>query len=179
VTLGHHHRGDAGTTAPPADRRVARQRGVALVELALIIVPLVTIVFSAIDYGRMARFQNRLRNAAREGAAVAQYNPGWVGPSNGTGCSATSGRNIIDRASNQDPVLATFQNFDVRIWKDGSNTQFPEGVCTTSYPTGVAPGDRIKVQVEASISTMAPLTRALWGSTVLLKGVAYVNVAGG
>lgn len=158
-------------------RGLAPDRGVVLVELAIVVVPLVMVIFSAIDLGRMARFQNRVTNAAREGAAIAQYHPGWVGPGSHSSCSTNRGRNVIDRATGQDPDLADQPGFDVTVQEVGGNP-WPEG-CTVRPPAGVAPGDRVEVQVGARFTTTAPFTRLLWGPTVLIQRSAVVEVAGG
>lgn len=143
----------------------------------MVIAPLVLIVFSAIDLGRMARFQNRLTNAAREGAVVAQYHPGWVGPGTQQSCSTNGGRNIVDRATGQDQDLASYPDFEVTVREVGGSA-WPAG-CQVQMPSGVAPGDRVQVEVQARIVTTAPLTRLMWGSSLVLKRSAYVEVAGG
>ena len=51
------------------------ENGVALVEFALVLPFLAIILFGIVDMGRAYRFENRLRNAAREGAQLAQSNP--------------------------------------------------------------------------------------------------------
>src|SRR5690606_35880839 len=108
--------GASGRCEPPTRPVRARRpwrshRGVALVELAITLPPLVLLIMSAIDLGRMARFQNQLTNAAREGAAIAQYHPGWVGPGTAGSCSVNHGRNIIDRATDQNDKLAEKPDF--------------------------------------------------------------------
>ena len=152
-------------------------RGVALVELALILPPLALVVMSAIDLGRMARFQNELTNAAREGAAIAQYHPGWVGPGTAGTCSINQGRNIVDRATFQNAKAAQKPDFKVTAREVGGTTW--SAGCTNSMPPGVVPGDRVEVRVQARYGTFAPLTRMIWGSSVLLERSAYVEVLGG
>lgn len=178
IPLSHHPR-PFPTSAPhrTARRGWRTNRGVVLVELALVIAPLVLVVYSAIDLGRMARFQNRLTNAAREGAAVAQYHPGWVGPGTQASCSTNEGRNIIDRATGQDLDLASYPDFKVTVREVGGSA-WAQG-CRVQMPTGVVPGDRVQVEVQARFVTTAPFTRLLWGPTVLLERSAYVEVAGG
>ena len=174
--LSHHpapaRRGPAG-----ARHGWRSHRGVALVELALILPPLALVVMSAIDLGRMARFQNQLTNAAREGAAIAQYHPGWVGPGTASSCSTNEGRNIIDRATMQNAKLAETTDFSVTVSEDGGMT-WPTG-CTNAMPASVVPGDRVQVTVQARYATFAPLTRMIWGSSVLLERSAHVEVVGG
>ena len=164
---------------PPVRARTGwrSHRGVALVELALILPPLALVVMSAIDLGRMARFQNQLTNAAREGASIAQYHPGWVGPGTVNTCSINQGRNIVDRTTQQNTKLAQTTDFKVTAREVGGSA-WPAG-CTNAMPTGVVPGDRIEVQVQARYGTFAPLTRMLWGSSILLKRSAFAEVAGG
>lgn len=149
----------------------------ALVELALVLPPLALVVMSAIDLGRMARFQNELTNAAREGAAIAQYHPGWVGPGTASTCSINQGRNVVDRATSQNLELAQTADFRVTAREVGGSVWVAG--CTNSMPPGVVPGDRVEVRVQARYGTFAPLTRMIWGPSVLLERWAYVEVAGG
>src|SRR5207302_4290657 len=53
-------------------RRRRDESGVALVEFALVLPFVVIIALGTIDLGRAYQLQNRLKNAAREGAAFAQ-----------------------------------------------------------------------------------------------------------
>lgn len=178
IPLSHHPRPTPSMGPGRRSRSGWRShRGVVLVELAMVIAPLVLIVYSAIDLGRMARFQNRLSNAAREGAAVAQYHPGWVGPGTHSSCATNDGRNIVDRATGQDPDLATYPDFAVTV-REVDGAPWAPG-CDVRMPAGVAPGDRVQVEVQARLVTTAPLTRLMWGSSLLLERSAYVEVSGG
>lgn len=155
-----------------AGTRDRRQRGAVLVELAIVIVPLFLVVFTAIDFARMAKFQNRLTNAAREGAEVTQYFPGWVGP---TSACTGNPRNAIERATNQDEALRLNPGFEVNVSKVGGSAFLPG--CRTT-PSGVNPGDKLQVTVQARFATMAPFTKLLWGSEVLLKRSSIVVMQG-
>lgn len=70
----------------------AGERGVAVVELALVLPVLAVVVFGTIDLGRIFRLQSRLASAAREGGAVVQVHPRSID----SGCDGT--RNVIDRS---------------------------------------------------------------------------------
>jgi Flp pilus assembly protein TadG len=60
-----------------------RSRGQALVEFALILLPLVVILFGVLDFGRAIYAYNTLSNAARAGVRVAIVNQNAAG----TGCA--------------------------------------------------------------------------------------------
>ncbi|MEO6628375.1 MAG: TadE family protein [Aquihabitans sp.] len=172
VRVAHRHpRYEACHDSGAARNR--RQRGAVLVELAIVIVPLFLVVFTAIDFARMAKFQNRLTNAAREGAEVTQYFPGWVGPT--SACTGNNPRNAIERATNQDEALRLNPGFQVRVRKVGGSAFLPG--CRTT-PAGVVPGDKLEVSVEARFATIAPFTKLLWGSEVLLKRSSIVVMQG-
>jgi len=55
--------------------RGRRRRGAAVLELALILPVLVTIVLGCVDFGRFAYSYIAVTNAARAGAGFASYNP--------------------------------------------------------------------------------------------------------
>jgi Flp pilus assembly protein TadG len=82
-------------------RRTHRQnrgeRGAALVEFAILTPLLALIVFATIDIGRVWRVEEQLKNATREGANYAQYDP-WAQSGN-THCSAP---NTVDWHAQQE-----------------------------------------------------------------------------
>ena len=165
-----------------SSRRSAWQRGTAFVELAIVMVPLALIIFGAIDYARVAKFQNRLRNAAREGAAIAQYYPGWVGPTSVCGVNI-AGRTVYDRATNQDPDLTTYPGFAIHYHKVGGS-DLAQGCSNQPQSKGLVPGVKVEVVVQADFKADAPFTPLLWGNslnagnTITLKGTAVVEIQG-
>ncbi|MCU1369754.1 MAG: TadE-like protein, partial [Ilumatobacteraceae bacterium] len=128
----------ARPVAPPPPCARGGERGVALVELALIMPVLAMIIFSTIDLGRTATYFNRLSNAAREGAAVAQFTPTAVN----SGCNGH--RNIVDRVRGQDERLTSEPGYTVTVAKKNASTGVltPYTGCTTTTPAlTFAPGD--------------------------------------
>lgn len=58
---------------------VSTRRGAALIELAIILFLLFTIVFGCVDFGRFASTSIAVANAAREGASFGSANPFTLG----------------------------------------------------------------------------------------------------
>lgn len=146
-----------------------------MVELALIMPILAMIVFSSIDLGRTASYQNRMSNAAREGAAVAQFTPKAVN----SGCNGD--RNIVDRVRKQNASLAQMTGYTVTVAKKNTST----GVlttytgCTATTPTlTFAPGDRIVITVSADLKMSGPVSVAVIGNTAHLRRSAELVVQG-
>lgn len=150
------------------------ERGTAIVELALVCLPLVLLVFGAIDFGRMAQFQNRVTNAAREGSVLLAVHPGWVQ----AGCNGD--RNVGDRTRNQDTKLASNSSFRVNAYRGtGPFTTANEITgCTVGFPTGVTPGSKVTVVVSVRVQNTSPLTSQFLGSAVLIRRSSTVTVQG-
>lgn len=117
-----------------------RRRGATAVETALVILPLLMLVFGIFEYGRLFMDWNVLNNAAREGCRFAL-------------------------ANNQDATISTEVQTIVTNYMAGRNTSFSgftvsvSGVHTvngtsTNYSgngvTNLAPGDTITVTVSGS-----------------------------
>jgi Flp pilus assembly protein TadG len=105
------------------------QRGVAVVEFALVAIPLFLLVFGIIDFGRALNYYNDLTQLAGQGARFAAVNqePGSAG---GTASSA-------------------FQN-DLKAFADSPELKSPSSdfkICIAAAPSGTAwaNGDPIKV----------------------------------
>ena len=58
--------------------KIKNNKGAALVEMALMLLPLMLIVFGIFEYGRVMYMTNALNNAAREGARRAAVSPAPV-----------------------------------------------------------------------------------------------------
>jgi Flp pilus assembly protein TadG len=107
------------------------QRGVAVVEFALVAIPLFLLVFGIIDFGRALNYYNDLTQLAGQGARFAAVNqePGSAG---GTASPAP-----------------TFQN-DLKAFADSPELKSPSSdfkICIAAAPSGTtwANGDPIKV----------------------------------
>lgn len=153
-------------------RRLQSDDGALLVELALSAVVLLLIVFGVIDLGRSYALQNRLANASREGAAIAQFKPGNVN----TGCA--SGSNVVDRASNEDTGLAVVSGFSVTIAKQVGASQVAFTGCGTPVGATVSAGDTVVVTVKANFSVITPIIGSMVGNTIVVSRSTSVVVQG-
>ncbi|MEY2420871.1 MAG: hypothetical protein QOI95_938 [Acidimicrobiaceae bacterium] len=153
-------------------RRFQGDDGALLVELALSAVVLILIVFGVIDLGRSYALQNRLANASREGAAIAQFKPGNVN----TGCA--SGSNIVDRASSEDSGLAAAPGFTVTVAKQVGASRVAFTGCGTPTGTTVSAGDTVVVTVTANFSVITPIIASMIGNTVVVSKSTSVVVQG-
>jgi Flp pilus assembly protein TadG len=159
----------------PIRPRRGRERGAALVELALIMPVLAVIVLSSIDLGRTASFHNKMSNAAREGAGVAQFSPTAVS----SGCNGD--RNILDRVRKQSESLSGEPGYSVTVAKKSATTGAltPYTGCTTTTPAlTFAPGDRVVVTVEIDVAMLGPMSMAFVGNSAHLERSAEVVVQG-
>jgi Flp pilus assembly protein TadG len=153
-------------------RRFHGDDGALLVELAFSAVVLLLIVFGVIDLGRSYALQNRLANASREGAAIAQFKPGNVN----TGCA--SGSNIVDRASSEDSSLASSSGFKVTVAKQVGASQVAFTGCGTPVGTTVSAGDTVVVTVKANFSVLTPIIASMVGNTMVVSKSTSVVVQG-
>ena len=153
-------------------RRKAGDRGVALIEFALVLPLLALITFGVLDLSRAYQLQNRLRNAAREGASFAQYFPEKRVAACGTGI----GDSIEEKSTNEDEELGGVDGFDVRSFRidsGGSETEY--STCQTQ--STFSAGDRVRVEVSAKYEILTPLIAAVTGqSTYTLTGSSQVRV---
>ncbi len=147
----------------------------AIVELALVIVPLTLVVFTSIDLGRMAQYQNRVTNSAREGVAILAVHPGWVS----SGCNQED-RNVVDRARNQNSELSSMASYTVRAYKgSGPFTAANEITgCTNGFPSGVVAGSKVSVVVSVRVSNNSPLSGPFIGSSTVIQRSATATVQG-
>jgi Flp pilus assembly protein TadG len=153
----------------------ATERGAALVELALILPILAMIALSSIDLGRTASFHNKMSNAAREAATVAQFTPTAVN----SGCNGD--RNILDRVRKQNETLAGEPGYEVTVAKKNTTTGAltPYTGCTTTTPSlSFAAGDRIVITIEADVTMSGPASMAFVGNVAHLRRTVEVVVQG-
>ena len=152
--------------------RASGDSGALIVELALVSVLLFLLVFGVIDLGRAYSLQNRLTNAAREGAAVAQFKPGNVN----TGCA--TGDNIVDRATNEDSGLQSVPGFSVTVAKQVGSTLTPYTGCGAPSGVTVSPGDTLVVTTQANFNVITPVIGSLVGNTLTVTRSTTVVVQG-
>jgi Flp pilus assembly protein TadG len=152
-------------------RKFRNQRGTALVEFALVLPFLAMLVFGTVDLGRAYQLQNRLKNAAREGARVAQFYPQKV-VTTGASCGA-NGDNITDAAT-QEGGAGGSNGFNVIVTNMNTNTAITG--CTVSRT--IAGGTRIRIQVTKSFNVLTPFISNFVGSPLNLKGTQEVVVQG-
>jgi Flp pilus assembly protein TadG len=146
------------------------ESGVALVEFALVLPFLAVILFGIVDMGRAYRFENRLRNAAREGAQLAQANPEKLTAA----CSTRPSDNIDYKVRNEDTGITSL-NPTITVLRTTSGG-------TTTTVTGCPPadsfavGDKITVRVQAPFQILTPLISNLVGSPLTLTGSQDVDL---
>ncbi len=164
----------AGGRSLRAGRMRRSERGAALVELALVIVPLTLVVFTSIDLGRLAQYQNRVSNSAREGAAVLAAHPGWVS----TGCNQD--RNAVDRARNQNSGIASMPSYSVKAYKGSGPFIAANEItgCSNGFPAGVTAGSKVSVVVSVTVSNHSPLSGPFIGSSTVIRRSATATVQG-
>jgi Flp pilus assembly protein TadG len=160
--------GSRSATRTANRRRGRGDGGAALLEFALAIPFLVTLIFGGIDLGRVDSLQNRLTNMAREAAMYAQYFPARVVSSSSTdNCSVQS---ITSRAMGEDTSLS-----DVTV----TVTDVTTGTAITGCDTMTVPaGDRIQVKVaETHFQPLTPLVR-VFASNMTVSGSIQVVAQG-
>jgi Flp pilus assembly pilin Flp len=143
------------------------ERGLALVEFALILPFLALLTFATIDLGRVYSLQHRLANGAREGAAFAQYFPGYVSSS---GVCADPD-NIRYRSLNENGGASTFTVTVTNVTTGATIT----GPCTT---WGITPGTKVKVTLSGSFTPLTPFARQFIGSPATIRRSEQVVVQG-
>jgi Flp pilus assembly protein TadG len=165
----------ARTSSRSRDKRPRGDHGVAIVEFALLLPFLAVLVFGVVDLGRAWQLQNRLSNAAREGAEAVQFFPYSVN------LSCRAGNNAISRAREEEPGLASEPGYLVTVAKltGGVATAYTTPTCAASSPTmTISPGDTLRVTVQADHDVITPLIGGLTGDPILVKRSVDVVVQG-
>lgn len=126
----------------------------ALVEFALLLPFLAILVFGTIDLGRAYQLNNRLKNAAREGAAYAQQFPLRQLPGSG-------------QCSNPDNITYHAQ----RELGDGSGTSYTIAISPTvascgAPSTDLESGDEITVTASRDFHIITPFVGAFISSPI-------------
>jgi Flp pilus assembly protein TadG len=154
-------------------RRIRKDEdGTALVEFALVLPVLAMLCMGLVDLARVYELQNRLRNAAREGAAFAQFTPTNVDHSCGT---PDATQNVVDRALAEDSTLNLPASAVKAYYSPlNSGTQTVYSGCPTGQTFNA--GDKVTVKVTKNFTVLTPLISAITGSTITITGVAHVQV---
>ena len=152
------------------DQQKRRQNGQSLVEMAIMLVVLITILAGVLDLGRAYYVFLSLQDAAGEGAIYGSMFPDRLNIPNETGCAealqndCANPNNVVYRTQNESPS-------DSMI--DWSNT-----VVTTSTPDGIAAGNQIKVTIAYEYEIITPVIEAIAGDTITLEATAVNTIVG-
>ncbi len=131
------------------------QRGIALLEFAVLLLPLCIVCLGTVDFARAYQLQIKLRNAAREGVAFGQYYPDNAT----TACAGTgSSQTILERATLADSSV-TIPAANVTITDKNGNTV----TCASTF----SPGDTITVKVTGTFTPLTPFVSSLAGASAL------------
>lgn len=144
------------------------ERGVALVEFALLLPFIALLVFGTVDLGRGFSQQNRLKNASREGAAWAQLHPNRVNCAGGD-------PDITDQATAEDAGLAGVPGFTVTVRLEGTTFPFVPS-CTTPAASPVPADTTIVVEVSANFDVVTPFVGAVTGDPITQTASTKVQV---
>jgi len=151
--------------------------GVALIELALVLLPVCLVVFGAVDLGRAYLDLTQLKNAARSGAFLAQSAPTSV--SSGTNCQDP--QNIYYQVANElgqstSPTLPAGTKLTVTDLT--STVTFtgcgPDTPGTEHYNSGQI----IQVEVSRPFKLFTPLISSIVGPLTLTTRVQVVAQCG-
>jgi Flp pilus assembly protein TadG len=131
-TAGRIRAGATISMTPITRLRAARDRGAAAVEFALVLVPLLLLVFGVIDFGRVYNEQVTLTSLAREGARLVSLDAGDAAAVKArlisaapasldlqpsqievTGCPAPSGIASVDDSATATVVITARYTFSV------------------------------------------------------------------
>jgi Flp pilus assembly protein TadG len=146
------------------DRAIRDERGVALVEFALVLPLLVLICLGTIDFGRAYARWNSVKNAAREGASFAQLNPGKVDSS---GICAGS-NNITWHVRNESSAPNTY----------GVKVTRADGTEVTGCNAGSIPasGTTIRVTASTTLPIITPFVENILGGDPTVSASVAVRV---
>lgn len=148
----------------PADRHPS-DRGSALLEFAICLPLLTTLVFGIMDLGRAYVLQESLQNAAREAGAYAAVHPGQQKLASGA-CSDPG--NADWQGTNEGKADATL-----------TFTYSPSVACTTDLTAlaaaNLAPGQPMRIRATKTMKTLTPL----FAPSLSISATVCVAVAGG
>lgn len=146
-------------------RALRDERGVALVEFALVLPLLVLICLGTVDFGRAYARWNLVKNAAREGANFAQLNPGKVSSSG----ICTDPNNIEWHVHNESSVVNSYAVTVTRA--DGT-------AVTGCNVAGTIPasGTTIKVTASTTFPIITPFVESILGGDPTVSASVAVRV---
>jgi Flp pilus assembly protein TadG len=138
------------------------ERGTAVVEFAIVVAPLLVIVFGILDFGRALNYYNDMTQLAGQGARLAAVNqePDCVGR---TGCSYTA-------ATRPPTANGNFQQ-DLAAMADSPELQGKVQVCVqTQNPTSsMSVGDTVSVTVRYRFNFLSFLVAKTGLTTITLS----------
>ena len=145
------------------------ERGVALVEFAMVLPLLVLVCLGTVDFGRVYAIHNTVKNAAREGAAFAQLHPGQQKNTAGGICADPN--NIEWHVHNESSTVNTY----TMTVLNSSGTNITSTACN---PGGTpASGTTIKVKASTTMTLVTPFLRnILGGSNPTISATVAVRV---
>ena len=163
------------SNARPTRRR--NEDGVALAELALVLLPLCLVVFGAVDVGRAFIELDQLHNAAQAGALFARSFPADV--VSGTNCADP--KNIDYQVANEQNPNGTSSltslGYTVSVYDMTTSTPIPNACGDDQTPaTSVASGDTVQVTVSTPFKLVTPLIGSIVGNNITLHGTSAIVV---
>ncbi len=143
------------------------ERGASILELAVITPVMVLIVMGVLDMARGYKMQIELSNAAREGAAYAQFYP------NDVYCASRD--DITERVQDERDGIVVTNAFTVKVFRAdaGGNLNIEVTGCGG---TAVKAGDRVRVEVSGIFDVFTPLIERISGPVIYVKRSAVVVV---
>jgi Flp pilus assembly protein TadG len=134
-------------------RRIRQESGTAVVEFALVSIPLFLIVFGIVDFGRALNYYNNLTQLAGQGAraAAVDRNPDGTGPPTATSIQQQLATNYTGSPELKDPANHLF-------------------VCIKDVPTQV--GDPVTVQATYTFHFIPFIGDAAGVPTLQLKATS-------
>lgn len=145
------------------------ERGASLIELAFVAPILAMVAFAVVDLGLAYRLRIQLDAAAGEGAAHAVLRPDEVD------CDGTE--DIVGRVVAAQDDLADRPGFAVTVLAEDGSGAFTDVVTGCGTAT-VAPGDRVRVEVQADYSVLTPFVGGAIGNVLTIEGSTEIEVVG-
>lgn len=148
-------------------RRRRSERGASILELAVITPVMVLIVMGVLDLARGYKMQIELSNAAREGAAFAQYQP------NNVYCVGKD--DILEHVQDERDGIVVTNAFTVRVFTEDAGGNMTVEVTGCGGST-VQAGDRVKVEVSGIFDVFTPFIEDIAGPVIYVRKSSEVMV---
>jgi Flp pilus assembly protein TadG len=142
-------------------RSVRSERGVAVVEFALLLIPLLLIIFGILDFGRAMNYKNELTQLANQAARYAVVNRDPADPADGSlhfSCNAL--RTYLSNRDNLD----TDEIFGA------------SGEGTIEVTSGATVGDPITIRLAADMNVIPFLANEALGGTPTIELVGTATM---